>query len=350
VPRAPSVRQSIRYSQGTPTALEQFMLEMVNRARANPTAEARRLSIGLGSGLPPGAVTEARKQPLALNPLLMLAARDHSAWMARGNEMGHYGAKGSTPLQRAAARGFKFGVAENVAQFGSTGPIDPIFAVNLSQDGLFESPGHRFNILEPSASVVGVGVMSGKRPDDPPLMIGVKGMLFTQKFSSGDTDQTGAFITGVAFEDKDADNFYSLGEGLEGIEVRPSWGKYYAHTSKSGGFSIPLASLGRQPGVVTVHLPFPVAPNNAWDKAKPYDRKFRAEQIMKAPSMSMDLHWTSKKSGLVLKSRVLVKRPMLLEYRLMGTDGMYFPRSMITSSSVKADLVYTQGKPRVVTR
>ena len=348
IPTAPTTRPTVKYSQGDPTSLEQFMLEMLNRSRANPTVEARRLRMDLGSGLPAGAVTAARKQPLALNPLLVLAARDHSRWLAQGYELGHSGAGGSTPAQRAVARGFKFGVAENVSQVGSTGTIEPIWAINNSHDGLFESPGHRTNILDPTASVVGVGIVSGKRPDDPPFMIGVKGMLFTQKFSSGDTDQTGAFITGVAFDDKDGDGFYSLGEGLAGIEVRPAWGKYYAVTSKSGGFAIPLAALGRQPGVVTVSLPFPVAPRDAWEKARPHDEKFRAEQIRNAPLMGMELRWTSKTTGLSLKSKVIIKRPMLIEYRLMGTDGMFFPRSMITSSSVKADLVYTNGKPRVV--
>ncbi len=39
-----------------PTAHEQYFLELVNRARANPGAEAARLGLGLNDGLAAGAI------------------------------------------------------------------------------------------------------------------------------------------------------------------------------------------------------------------------------------------------------------------------------------------------------
>ena len=51
-----------------PTAFEQYFLELVNRARLDPAAEAARLGIGLNDGLAAGTITTAAKAPLAFNP------------------------------------------------------------------------------------------------------------------------------------------------------------------------------------------------------------------------------------------------------------------------------------------
>jgi hypothetical protein len=47
------------------TPEEQLMLELINRARANPVAEASRDGIDLNEGLAPGTISAAAKQPLA---------------------------------------------------------------------------------------------------------------------------------------------------------------------------------------------------------------------------------------------------------------------------------------------
>ncbi len=58
-----------------PTAHEQYFLELVNRARANPGAEAARLGIDLNQGLTAGTIADIAKQPLAMNQLLTTAHR-----------------------------------------------------------------------------------------------------------------------------------------------------------------------------------------------------------------------------------------------------------------------------------
>ena len=56
-----------------PSNLEQYMLELMNRARANPSAEAARYGIDLNEGLPAGTISAAPKlrakpsSPLAQN-------------------------------------------------------------------------------------------------------------------------------------------------------------------------------------------------------------------------------------------------------------------------------------------
>ena len=64
-----------------PTAEEQYLLELVNRARQNPTAEAQLYGISLNEGLSPGTISETPKPPLAFNLNLIDAAREHSQWM-----------------------------------------------------------------------------------------------------------------------------------------------------------------------------------------------------------------------------------------------------------------------------
>lgn len=53
------------------TAHEQYMIELINRARADPLAEAQKYGIGLNDFLAPGTITSAPKQPLAVSPYLL---------------------------------------------------------------------------------------------------------------------------------------------------------------------------------------------------------------------------------------------------------------------------------------
>ncbi len=48
-----------------PTAHEQYLLELINRGRLDPPAEAARYGIDLNQGLAPGTITTEPKQPLA---------------------------------------------------------------------------------------------------------------------------------------------------------------------------------------------------------------------------------------------------------------------------------------------
>src|SRR3954469_13306435 len=72
-----------QYSIGNPTPEQQYMLELINRARANGGAEATRLGLsGLQEGPPsingqPFTIANS-VQPLSWNPLLFNCAQVHS--------------------------------------------------------------------------------------------------------------------------------------------------------------------------------------------------------------------------------------------------------------------------------
>jgi uncharacterized protein YkwD len=154
--------QASAYSHGEPTDYEQWMLEMVNAARANPLGEASRLGIDLNQGLSAGRISTEAKPPLAFHPLLIQAARNHSDWMLFSGVFDHTGAGGSSPTQRAFALGYPFGVAENIAYRSSSGTLDLADATRRNHDGLFLSAGHRTNLMEPTYTVLGLGVRTGK--------------------------------------------------------------------------------------------------------------------------------------------------------------------------------------------
>src|SRR5438046_3154393 len=71
---------------GDPTAGEQYALELMNRARANPSAEGARLAANSPYPLPGGDITEGLanpgnvgpRPPLAMNSILLGTARAHS--------------------------------------------------------------------------------------------------------------------------------------------------------------------------------------------------------------------------------------------------------------------------------
>lgn len=76
-------------------AAEQLMIELINRARMDPEAEAARQGIALNDGLAAGSIGAAPLQVLAPSGLLLAAADAHSAWLLRSGQFSHTGANGS---------------------------------------------------------------------------------------------------------------------------------------------------------------------------------------------------------------------------------------------------------------
>ena len=82
------------------SAQEQLILELVNRARLDPAAEAVRLGISLNEGLAAGTISNASKQPLAGNAALLAAARGHSQHMINVDQFAHSGIGDGDPQSR----------------------------------------------------------------------------------------------------------------------------------------------------------------------------------------------------------------------------------------------------------
>ena len=104
-----------------------------------------------------------RIRPVAIDCDLVQSARGHSADMARFGYFNHTNLKGKTPQDRITARTKKFYcTAENIAR-GGTGSYEYNWTNvgGQAQTDLFNSPGHRKNILNPDLTHVGIGIYRG---------------------------------------------------------------------------------------------------------------------------------------------------------------------------------------------
>jgi uncharacterized protein YkwD len=231
-----------------PTALDQYLIELINRARMHPAEEAARLGIDLNQGLSKEQISTAPKQPLAFDPALTDSARGHAKWMLDKDVFSHTGAGGSDPGDRMEAAGYKFTGdwrwGENISWRGSTGVAeDQVKSLEAQNDALFKSPTHRVNILNDDFREIGTATLSGQFKQYNALMT-------DENF--GKTGEA-VFLTGVAYNDLNNNHFYTPGEGLGRIKVEAT----LQHSAKpvvlsdttgtAGGYEIPVA-----PGTYTV--------------------------------------------------------------------------------------------------
>lgn len=248
-----------------PTEFEQYQLELINRARANPNAEVARLS-SLGWGNPSGSstpnlneglaantISSAAKQPLAFNSALIQVAQTYSSTLLANDAFTHtYG--GTTLASRITAAGYTYnGAGENLAVSASSGA----FAItrlrveehhnDLFIDGDVAGRGHRLNIMNANWREVGIGISAAGGYDL--FFANANAILSTQDFGFRTNANSGPFITGVAYLDLDHDNFYTPGTGetLGGLAVHV----FLANTStevgtvntlSSGGYSLSVAA------------------------------------------------------------------------------------------------------------
>jgi Ca2+-binding RTX toxin-like protein len=219
-----------------PTAYEQLFLELINRARLDPAAEAARTGVSLGT------IPATQKQPLAFNPRLNDAADSHSSWMLANGVFSHTGAGGSSPGARMQAAGYSFTGSwtwgENIAWNGTTGTLNVLNSVLSQHDGLFRSSGHRANILNDNFKEAGIGSIVGK-------FKGYNALMTTQDFAKSGT---GSFVTGVAYNDTNNDAFYSIGEGKGGIQMQLLSGTSVLGTTatwSAGGYSLKTTAVGQ---------------------------------------------------------------------------------------------------------
>src|SRR2546423_11717206 len=112
---SPGALAQTQYSIGYPSPEQQYMVELINRARANGNAEAARLGLsGLQEG-PPSINNEPwtianTAQPLSWNPLLYNCAQNHSKLLNDNDQffsgLSPHTFGGLTPEQRINAAGY----------------------------------------------------------------------------------------------------------------------------------------------------------------------------------------------------------------------------------------------------
>lgn len=154
-----------------PTERDQYMMEIVNRARLDPQGEADRYLDGdLNEGLPPGYISTEPKQPLAWHLNIQKAAKEHGMWMLETGVQSHGGAGGSGPLDRMEAAGYRWRgtvhYGENIGWDGTNGEPDYELYVRrinkwLFQDFPIPSRGHRLDMMRGSFREAGISTPLG---------------------------------------------------------------------------------------------------------------------------------------------------------------------------------------------
>ncbi len=218
------------------TANEQFLLELINRARLDPAAEAQLYGLAdLNRGLPAGSISASAKQVLAPNEYLNSSARSHSQWMLDTDTFSHTGSGSSTPGDRMSAAGYSFTGSwtwgENISWRGTTGFLDFNAQIALQHQGLFLSDGHRANILKDDFREVGISQLQGQ-------FTGYNASMVTENFAKSGFQ---VFLTGVVYSDNDLDDFYSIGEGVAGATISIS-GSGGTTTASAGGYALATAA------------------------------------------------------------------------------------------------------------
>ena len=259
-----------QYSQGNPTDSEQYLLQQLNRARMDPTGEGQRLAFWLQNdpqgkavvstyGIDPHKVQVdftalPPVPPLAFSADLIAAARSHSTDMANPSGApnlgdGHTGNDGSTPDERVWASGFRTSTgADGYAgenYDGGAATLDEAHAAFLVDWGEYTGVlGHRAQAMSGSVGINFVGIGLANTSVNPlfPLVetddFGWVGLLpGSSGLVMGDAP---AVLTGVVYNDKNNNGQYDPGEGVAGVTVSVDGGAYYAVTTSSGGYSVPL--------------------------------------------------------------------------------------------------------------
>ncbi|MEZ6186349.1 MAG: IPT/TIG domain-containing protein [Planctomycetota bacterium] len=231
---------------GDPRAEDQELLELINRARRNPTAEGQRLGIDLSAYTP--------KQPLIMNQFLLSAATSHTMDMAARAFFDHLNPDG---------------VNANGRILDSTYALHPSFTtsriVNLTEN-IGQGSGNQFNTPQRvhDAFVIDAGVpnfkhrvaiLGGPGFDDrreigPSFHAnltspGAFQHFCTQEFARSATDAP--FILGTVFQDGDNDGIARGAEGQGGVSVTLADANGYSLTTQSktaGGFGFEVFQSG----------------------------------------------------------------------------------------------------------
>ena len=251
---------------GTPSVLDVYMLELINRARANPQAEVERYgpeywegTPDLNEGLDPGTITADPKAPLAFNTSLIAAAQQHSQYLVDNDrkEDLHTGLDGTDEGTRMWEAGYPFeepwDYAELIGQIQDVPEAELAAFLDEIQRDLFtdaDEPGrwNRVIMLHEVPREIGIGTVYGE-------FLAADGVVYDTVMVVEDYALSGNYdyLTGVAYDDLRvlADKFFTPGEECGGITIeavsQADAATYSTTTWYSGGYT-----LGLPPGTYDV--------------------------------------------------------------------------------------------------
>lgn len=246
-----------------PSAAEQRMLWLMNRARQDPTAEGIWLATSTDWDIRGGrdyfqVDTEQLKAdfaaispapPAAFDVRLYEASRDHSLAVIARDSQDHNG-----QIDKIRNSGFDcdwgrfsvFAYADNALNAHAALNID--WGGTPATGGVQDPPGHRIAIMSdmsPTLTNVGLALVPESNPQTS-----VGPMVFSGAYCHAGGADRNVFVSGTIWNDANDNGDYDLGEGLSGVTVSPETGTHFAVTGDAGGYAFPISGTGQ----LTVHL------------------------------------------------------------------------------------------------
>ena len=235
-----------------PTAIEQEMLEHLNRMRMSPQAEldvlftdsgaatARdpdaRLAITVYQDPSPQEIAEdwadlSSVAPLAWNESLYYSASGHSTLMVQYDDQSHLLPGELSVPQRLAAAGYPAGsaVGENVfAYMNNVFHGHSAFAIDWG----VPDRSHRDNMMASTFREVGISIVADA---DGGTQVGP--LLVTQDYGDG-REMVDSYLLGVVWDDLNDNGWYDAGEGFSDVEllIEGTGGTYSATSMTAGGY------------------------------------------------------------------------------------------------------------------
>ncbi|RYE41443.1 MAG: hypothetical protein EOP21_08800, partial [Hyphomicrobiales bacterium] len=189
--------------------------------------------------------------PLAWNEKLASAARLHNSAVIEADEQSHQLA-GEPPLgQRLTNAGYEWSIAgENVYAFALNLIYTHAgFMVDWGYDqadydgqdvrsefatigdGMQDEAGHRYTIMNPNFLEVGIAITYETLSSTE-----VGPMVATQNFAAPAAAASYYYVTGVAYNDTNRNNFYDANEGVAGLQVNVRLGG--VRSNEAGSYSL----------------------------------------------------------------------------------------------------------------
>ena len=241
-----------------PDGREQQVIWLMNRARSNPYAEGAWLAsstdpdvaggrdyFGVNKTMLQSAFDSySARPPAAFDLRLYNAAKAHSDYIISIDEQTHTG-----QFDRIAAAGFTCAGGSGYSARGSVfafadSSLNAHAAWNIDWGGniggMQQPPGHRFAVMSIDGDFTNVGVAL-VYDGNPNTEVGPYVTTGNYCHAGNVGDHYNQFIVGTVWHDLDWDGMYDPNEGLGGVTVTPDAGTFYAITSNSGGYAIPVS-------------------------------------------------------------------------------------------------------------
>lgn len=254
-----AAQPTMAYDFGSPSSEAVEMLAIINRARADPEAEGIRLaatsdpqvvnaynyfSVDLDKVRTDFASYPGRP-PLAWHKGLIQAALNQSNYQISIDSQTHDRPPGQTfgsSFTDAGYGGYN-GIAENIYAYSRSiwhshaGLNVDWGGPDVNNDGVQDHMGHRKTLMDYEDKgyiyrEIGIAVVPENNTDTSlgPLVI-------TQDYGM---KWGTSFLVGTVYIDANHNGVYDPGEGQGGVTIMPDQGDYYATTSSSGAYTIPL--------------------------------------------------------------------------------------------------------------